>query len=414
MKIILVNYRYFVSGGPERYLFNIKDVLERKGHEVIPFSVKNKKNVPTEFEKYFLESVGDEEYFAHVKKNFKNILFSFCRMFYSFEARKKFKQLLIDTKPDLVYALQYHNKISPSFITVANKRKIPVVHRISDFQYMCPCALFYNEKNGICEDCLTGKKWHCIKYRCVANSLVYSFIKLAAQKYHAFLKITKKINAFVVPASLTLNKLRQYGIPDEKLHHIPTFFNVKKEPDSIVYKPFILYVGRISREKGLMTLINAFIDTEYPLKIIGFSSDGYEEYLKNYLHDRKHAIEFLGKMDFVDIVPYLSTCLCTVLPSEWYDNFPNVVLESFAYKKAVIATNIGSLPELVKNNETGFTFKYASVDSLKEKIKYVFEHPLEAEQMGKNAYNKLIHDYSPQVHYARLIQLFNSLVDSKI
>jgi glycosyltransferase involved in cell wall biosynthesis len=84
-------------------------------------------------------------------------------------------------------------------------------------------------------------------------------------------------------------------------------------------------------------------------------------------------------------------------------------LESFAYKKAVIATNIGSLPELVKNNETGFTFEYASVSSLKEKIKYIFEHPLEAKRMGENAYNKLVHNYSPQAHYAQLIHLFKSL-----
>jgi glycosyltransferase involved in cell wall biosynthesis len=402
-----------MSGGPERYLFNIKDVLEREGHEVIPFSIKNKRNVPTEFEKYFLDGVDDEAYFAHVKKNLRNILSSFCRMFYSFEAKKKFKQLLTDTKPDLVYVLQYHNKISPSFIPVAKKRKIPVVHRISDFQYMCPNALFYNEKKGICEDCLTGEKWHCVKYRCVANSPVYSFIRLAAQQYHALLGITKKIDAFVVPASFTLNKLRQYGIPNEKLHHIPTFFNLEKEPDNVAYKPFILYIGRISKEKGMMTLINAFIDTPYNLKIIGFSSDGYEEYLKNYLHDKKHAVEFLGKMDFADMAPYLSTCLCTILPSEWYDNFPNVILESFAYKKPVIATNIGSLPELVKNNETGFTFEYASVRSLQEKIKFIFERPLEAERMGENAYRELVRSYSPQAHYAQLIRLFNSLINTK-
>lgn len=413
MKIVLVNYRYFISGGPERYLFNIKEVLERESHEVIPFSVKNKRNVPTEFERYFLESADDEIYFVHMKRNLKNILRSFYRMFYSFEAKKKFKKLLIDTKPDLVYMLQYHNKISPSFISVAKKKKIPIVHRLSDFQYMCSNALFYNEKKGICEDCLSGQKWSCIKYRCVANSLVYSFIKLAAQKYHAFLGITKKIDAFVAPASFMLNKLRQYGVPDEKLHHIPTFFNLKKEPATIAYEPFFLYVGRISKEKGLMTLINAFIDTSYQLKIIGFSSDDYEEYLKNYLQDKKHTIDFLGKMDFVNIVPYLSTCLSTVLPSECYDNFPNALLESFAYKKAVIATNIGSLPELVKNNETGLLFDYASVSSLKEKIKYFIDNPFEVKRMGENAYRELIHNYSPQIHYTRLIQLFNSLLISK-
>jgi glycosyltransferase involved in cell wall biosynthesis len=413
MKIILVNYRYFIAGGPERYLFNIKEVLEKEGHEVIPFSVKNRQNVPTEFEKYFLESTDDEIYFSQMKKNIKNILKSFCRMFYSLEAKRKFRQLLKDTKPNLVYVLQYHNKISPSFISVAKKRKIPVVHRISDFQYMCPNGLFYNVKKGICEDCLSGKEKKCIKYKCVYNSVVYSFIKLATKKYHEFLGITKKIDAFVVPASFTLNKLRQYGIPEEKLYHIPTFFNLKEEGVQIEYQPFFLYIGRIEKQKGLMTLIKAFINTNYQLKIIGFSSNGYEEYLKNYLQEKEHSIEFLGKMDFPDIVPYLSTCLCTIVPSEWYDNFPNAILESFAYKKSVIATNIGSLPELVKNNETGLLFDYLSVISLKEKIKYFIDNPPEAKRMGKNAYSKLICDYSSQAHYTYLIRLFNSLLKSK-
>jgi glycosyltransferase involved in cell wall biosynthesis len=413
MKIVLVNYRYFVSGGPEKYLFNIKELLEKEGHEVFPFSIKNKKNIPTEFEQYFLESADDEIYYAQVKKNLKNILISFSRMFYSFEAKRKFKQLLKNTKPDLVYVLQYHNKISPSFIPVAKKRKIPVVHRISDFQYICPNALFYNEKKGICEDCLSGKKRNSIRYKCVSHSAIYTFIKLAAKKYHELWGITKKVDAFVVPASFTLNKLHQYGIPEEKLYHIPTFFNGKEEPLQIEYQPFFLYVGRIEKEKGLKTLVQAFVNTDRRLKIIGFSSDDYDADLKNYLQGEKHAIEFLGKMNFADIIPYLSTCLCVIVPSEWYDNFPNVILESFAYKKPVIATNIGSLPELVQTNETGFTFEYASVISLKEKIEYFLNNPLEAKRMGENAYSKLINNYSPQIHYSQLIHLFNSLLNSK-
>ena len=182
MKIILVNYRYFISGGPERYYFNIKEILEQHGHEIIPFSVKSKRNLPNNYEKYFLDIVDDEIYFAQAKKKTpRMILKSFTRMFYSFEAKRKFKQLLKDTKPDLVYIMQMHNKISPSIVDAAKELKIPVIHRISDFQYMCPNALFYNDKKGVCEDCLKGKRWSCVKYRCVLNSPVYSAIKMAAK-----------------------------------------------------------------------------------------------------------------------------------------------------------------------------------------------------------------------------------------
>jgi glycosyltransferase involved in cell wall biosynthesis len=214
----------------------------------------------------------------------------------------------------------------------------------------------------------------------------------------------------VVPSTFTVGKFLEYGVPKDKLHHIPTFFNLKEENPQVEYKPFVLFVGRIEKQKGLMTLVKAFVDTEYELKIIGFSNDGYEEELKTYLEGKRHHIEFLGKKPFEEIVPYLESCLCTVVPSEWYDNFPNVILESFAYKKAVIATDFGSLPELVHNHETGLTFRYADCADLTSKVKYMYENTDQAEKMGNNAYKIVVADYSPEVHYEKLTTLFNRIV----
>ena len=272
MKIVLVNYRYFISGGPERYYFNIKEILEREGHEVIPFSIKGSRNLPAgKYEKYFLDVVDDEVYFAQAKKkSLRVVLKSFTRMFYSLEARKKFGQLLDDTKPDLVYIMHFHNKMSPSIIDAARKRHIPVIHRISDFQYMCPNALFYNDRTGVCEDCLKGKRFSCVKNKCVLNSTVYSGIKMAAKWLHDVTGVAKKVDAFVVPSTFTISKLHEYGIPLEKLNHIPTFFNLKEDNPQVEYKPFVLFIGRIEKQKGLMTLVKAFESSEYELKIIGF------------------------------------------------------------------------------------------------------------------------------------------------
>lgn len=408
MKILLVNYRYFISGGPERYFFNIKEILEQRGHQVVPFSIKGSRNKEAgKYGKYFLDIVDDEVYFAQAKKKTpKMILKSFTRMFYSLEAKRKFGKLLDDEKPDLVYIMQFHNKISPSIIDAARKRGVPVVHRISDFQYMCPNALFYNDRIGVCEDCLKGKRVSCMKYKCVLNSTVYSGIKMMAKLFHDVVGVTKKIDAFVVPSEFTLEKLNEYGIPKEKLHHIPTFFNLKEEDPNVEYHPFFLFVGRIERQKGLMTLIKAFEDTEYKLKIIGFSNDGYEDELKQYLQGKRHHIEFLGRKTFEEIVPYLKSCLCTLVPSEWYDNFPNVVLESFAYKKAVIATDFGSLKYMVEDGKTGLRFKYKDIEDLRSKISYMYEHQQEAQQMGLNANNLLVESYSPEVHYEKLMKMF--------
>ena len=410
MKIVLVNYRYFISGGPERYYFNIKEILEANGHEVIPFSVKSSRNLPNDYERYFLDIVDDEVYFAQAKKKSPRVILkSFTRMFYSLEAKQKFGQLLDDTKPDLVYIMHFHNKISPSIIDAARTRKIPVVHRISDFQYMCPNALFYNDRVGVCEDCLKGKRWSCVKYCCVMDSPIYSCIKMLAKWLHDMMRITKKIDAFVVPSEFTLGKLEAYGISPEKLYHIPTFFNLKEENPEVQYQPYFLFVGRIEKQKGLKTLVEAFVDTEYELKIIGFSNDGYEDELKTFLKGKHHHIEFLGKKSFEEIVPYLKSCLGTIVPSEWYDNFPNVVLESYAYKKAVIATDFGSLKYMVDDGRTGLTFKYKDISDLRNKVSYLCEHKEEAMKMGEEAYELLVKDYSPAVHYEKLMKLFSEM-----
>lgn len=413
MKIVLVNYRYFVDGGPGRYMFNIKEILEHNGHQVIPFSIKNSKNSPSEYEKYFLSSVNDEEYFADTKKTPTSIIKSFGRMFYSFEAKKKFKRLLNDTRPDLIYILQFHNKISPSILYPAKKAGIPIVHRISDFQYMCPNALFYNDVVGICEECLKGNWKKCIEYKCVLDSKLYSGIKALAKRFHDRLKITELVDRFIVPSSFTVSKLRQYGIPKEKLNHIPTFFNLKEQKNEITYQPFFLFIGRLEKQKGLKVLIDAFIDTPYNLKIIGFSSSGYDKELQDYLKDKKHNIEFLGRKSFEEIVPYLSSCRCTIVPSEWYDNFPNSILESMAFHKAVITTGFGSLVELIKDSHSGLTFKYKDIADLRRCIKYMYENPDKAKEMGDNAYEDLVKLYSPELHYNRLIAIFNSLIKTQ-
>ncbi len=409
MKIALVNYRYFISGGPERYYFNIKEILERNGHEVVPFSVKSSRNQPNDYEQYFLDIVDDEIYFAKAKKSLRVVLKSFTRMFYSFEAKRKMKQLLVDTKPDLVYIIQYHNKISPSIIYAAKELGIPVVHRISDFQYLCPNALFYNDVTGVCEDCLKGKRLSCVKNKCVLNSRVYSAIKASAKLLHDVMGVPKKVDAFVVPSAFTLSKLREFGIPADKLNHIPTFFNLKDPDPQVEYQPYALFVGRIEKYKGMMTLLDSFIGSPYKLKIIGFSNDGYEDELKAYLEGKQHNIEFLGRMEFKDIEPYLKSCLFTLVTSECYDNFPNAILESFAYRKAVIATDFGSLPEIVGNEHTGLTYAYRDTADLRKKIDYMFSQPAKAREMGDNAFEVLKKRYSPDVHYQQLLKLFNRL-----
>lgn len=412
LKIVLVNYRYFISGGPERYMFNIKEVFESQGHVVIPFSIKHNLNVASEYEPYFLDQIGtgNEIYFNEYKRNnFKDIIHLIGRLFYSFEAKRKFSKLIQDTKPDIIYILYFENKISPSIIDAAKKNNIPVVLRISDFAMICAANIFYlYKRQEICEKCLKKSKYHLVINKCSHNSFLNSTLKYLSYILHDVLQIEKKIDAYVIPSNFTKSKYIEYGIPEKKIFHIPTFFNFKNDQYSIDYGDFALYVGRIVPEKGIMTLVDAFIDTDYQLKIIGFSMSDYEESIIKYLSGRKHNISFLGKMNFNEIEPYLQECCFTILPSACYDNFPNAILESFAFKKPVIATDIGSLKELVENEKTGLLFKYLDSKDLQNKAAKLFSDKDRAKQMGENGFNKLKIEFSKEKHIESLLNLFNS------
>lgn len=417
MKIVIANIRYFVSGGPERYLFNIKEVLEKNGHTVIPFSVKHKNNRPSEYDHYFMDSVGrGDEVFAHEynKSDLKTVVNVLSRMLYSFKAKAKFKKLLRDTQPDLVYILYYQNKMSTSIIDAAYEMKFPIVQRISDFGHICANNVFFiYQENKICERCLHGSKLNAVRHKCVNNSALKSFVKVLALKIQDWRKTTRKVSAFVIPSGFTIQKFKEFGVPANKINYIPTFYNSTGDDKSkaITYGDFFLYVGRVDPDKGLLTLVKAFEDTDYKLVIIGSSIEGYDDILKKYLQDKKHNITFLGKLDFVEIKPYLESCLCTVCPSVSYDNLPNAVLESYGSSKAVIASRLGSLIDLVDDNRTGLCFEPDNHIELRSKVKYLLEHKSEAASLGKQAKEKLLVEYSESLHYDRLIHLFKSVTN---
>ncbi len=411
MRIALVNYRFFVAGGPERYMFNIIDLLEKEGHEVIPFSVKHKKNAPTKYEKYFLSAIGkgDEVYFSDVKKSWKDYVKSFGRMVYSFEAKKCFKKFLRETKPDIVYILYFQNKISCSIVDVAYKMGIPVVQRISDYSLLAPCDHLYDSANRcICEKCIKSGFRNALSNRCVYNSKLYSAVKSLALLIQRYRKTSKKVSKYIFPSSFTLKKFVESGFDESKLVHIPTPFNqnIVNPNIAIEYQPFALYVGRIDPDKGIETLLDAFVDTDYPLKIIGFSStEGYEDLMKQKIAGRKHKIEFLGRKDFNGIQEYLSKCLFTMVPSEWYDNLPNTLLESYAMSKCVVATDVGSLTENVGDGKTGLLFPYKDSEKLREKISFLFNSPQIAMEYGENAKKRLDEIYSMDLHVKKLCQI---------
>ena len=365
MKILLVNYRYFISGGPEKYMFNIKKILEENGHEVIPFSIHSNKNIKTKYSKYFVEPIGnrDTTYYDELKKTPKVIWQLLTRSIYSFDVKRKIKEEIKDVKPDLVYIIHFVNKLSPSVISGAKEMKVPVVLRLSDYFMLCPrCDFLYNKE--VCD---------------------------------------------VTPSQFLKKKLIENGYTEEKINYIPTFtVNNYKEDNKI--GEYGLYFGRISVEKGIETLVKAYKELpNYELKIMGDDTSDEAMKVKKYIKENNiRNVDFLGFKSGKELDEIIDNARFSLIPSIWYDNLPNVALESFIHGKPVIASNIGSLPELVEDGYNGYLFEAKNEKDLIEKIKQLDDDNL-VKLMGKNSKKQLIDKFSKEKHYEKLIELFNSL-----
>ena len=411
MRILLVNYRYFISGGPEKYMFNIKKMLEDNGHEVIPFSIHSNKNVETEYSKYFVEPIGgrDATYFDEVKKTPKSVWQMLTRSIYSIEVEKAIKKEIRDIKPDLVYIIHFVNKLSPSVITGAKKMGVPVVLRLSDYFLLCPRFDFMYQKK-ICEDCLTKGYRSCIKKRCVKGSLFASVIRVFSMKFHNFIHVYRGVDAFITPSEFLKKKLVENGFDEKKITCIPTFTASKSEVGKPQVGVYGLYFGRITEEKGVEIVIKAYEKLPgYELKIMGDDTTEEAKRLKLYVEQRKiKNVEFLGFKSGIELEKVIKGARFTLIPSIWYDNLPNTALESFQYSKPVIASNIGSLPELVADGVNGFLFEAGNDRALVEAIKK-FDDDGRVVKMGAESRKRLETCFAPQAHYEVLMKVFNSV-----
>lgn len=416
MKILIVNYRYFISGGPEKYMFNITKKLESEGHTVIPFSVHSNKNIETKYSKYFVEPIGgrDAVYFDECKKTPKTIIQMLSRSIYSKEVERAIKKEIENEKPDIVYIIHFVNKLSPSVIRGAKKMGIPVVLRLSDYFLLCPRFDFLKNKK-ICEDCLTKGYKSCIKNRCVKNSLFASFIRVLAMKFHKFINIYEDVDAFITPSNFLREKLYNNGFDRNKIYLVPTFTTSKSKVKNEIIGDYGLYFGRISEEKGIETLVYAYEKIpDHQLKIMGDDTTEEAKKLKRYIEEKNISnIEFIGFKLENELESVIDKSRFTLIPSIWYDNLPNTALESFIYSKPVIASNIGSLPELIRNEENGYLFETNNVDELVNCI-LKLDDDNKVLEMGMKSKKRLEDIFSEKKHYEDLMKIFQKVRSSKI
>ena len=411
MRILLVNYRYFISGGPERMMFNVKALLEAHGHEVIPFSVRSNKNVDTPYAKYFVAPIGSEDdvYYEDYKKTPKVIWQMLSRSIYSFEVKHAIQKEIREVKPDLVYIIHMINKLSPSVIRGAKQLGVPVVMRLSDFFMFCPRFDFL--RNGkICRECMSNGLGRCVKYRCVKGSLAASLIRVFAMKVHRLIRVYNDVSGFVAPSTYMAQVLREGGIPEEKIHCIPSFTNAGEAvfPDCV--GDYGLYLGRLSPEKGPEVAIKAYEKLkDQRLVIVGDDTTEEGKRLKEYVREKGlRNIEFRGFLQGRDLHEAINAARFMIIPSICYENMPNTALEAMVHAKPILISRIGSLPDLVKDGESGYLFECGNPDSLAQAIERMADDE-QVRKMGLVSRQLMTDRFSAEAHYEKLMQLFSKV-----
>ena len=424
MQIVFCNKYFFLNGGVEKYLYDVMNYLSARGHTTIPFSVRYAGTWPSPHQDYFLAPPGDPEQalWANIRFSPVNILRFLDRSTYSFEARIKLSRLLKAVHgADIAYILNIYNYMSPSIIHTLKRHKIPVVMQVGDYNLLCPSYSLLRDGRP-CTLCVQGQYYHGLQYRCVKNNLAASAVRVAAMYIQRLLGLYELVDAFVVPCEFMKNKLIEGGVSEHKMQVL--YYPVERRwgmrrrqgdreregrregevrsverihvlqypiertipPDKTWHKKdYILYFGRLSYEKGIDTLIDAFQKLNPPIDLymIGRSYDGEEERLKRLIEPHvENRIHFLGFQSGQTLMRWIAEALFSVVPSRWYDNAPISTYESFMNGTPVLASRIGGIPEQVQEGVTGRLFEPDSCDDLAQKMDEMLTNRDQLLQMG--------------------------------
>ena len=366
MRILQVNKFHYNRGGADKYYLELGKAQAEAGHNVAYFSMQHPQNFPSPYSPYFVSRLSFNE--GGLVEKLKTP----GRVIYSLEAKRKFWALLKEFRPEIIHLHNIYHQISPSILSVARKYKIPVVMHLHDYKLLCPNYQFFL-RGEIYEDFKPDHYFNCFKTKCFRDSYLSSFlVSLEMTIHHKWLKIYKKnIARYLAPSQFMKDKLVEYGYSPSQVDLIynpfsPSLDLSEEERTSLVKQDYLLYFGRLSQEKGLFTLLDAIAKTKIKLKIAG--EGPLEAKLQAKAKELGLEVDFLGFKSGSELKALIAQAKATVIPSIWYENMPLSLLESLNLGTAVIASEIGGLPEMIKPGVNGFLFKPRSSSDLAKKI----------------------------------------------
>ena len=404
MKILQINKFFYRRGGAETHFLNLCRLLESRGHEVIHFSTIDSRNEPSPFSKYFIPSID-----LRARHGLWGSLKLAEHILYSTAAARQLEQLIKDTKPDVAHLHNIYHHLSPSILPVLKKYNIPMVMTLHDYKIICPNYKLYTQ-GAICERCKKHKYYQAILHRCIFDKILPSALAALEMSVHKIWGVNEKnIDLFISPSVFLKNKLLEWGI-ENKIEVVPNFFSpapafsIRASDEN-----YLLYFGRLTEEKGLLTLIWAMKQLpDIKLRLVG---DGpLKEKLQN-LVDMPDNIQLVGHKSGTELAQEIAGARAVVAPSEWYENYPLSVLEAMGQGKPMIAANIGGLPEIVHDKKTGLLFQSGNANDLAEKIKLLWNDAALARNLGQAGQKQVSEENNPEAYYKRILAVYKRLHD---
>lgn len=399
MNLLCAGHYYHVKGGSDRYMVELAELLARNGNTVVPFSVQDKNNLKTEFSEYFPHATNTEA------PSWKDIV----RYNYSVSANQSIRRLLRDNPVDVAHLHIYYGQLTTSILSPLRKLGIPIVQTLHEYKLTCP--VYTHLSNGeICEKCQGKHFSHVIRNRCKNNSAVASVAVAVEASLSRVLGDVRKIDHFIAPSDFMRNQMVSQGVvPASQITKLNYHIDTKKYHAKNGVGGYVLYFGRLAEVKGVTTLLDAVASTNIKLILAG---EGPLRAMieKRVIKESLTNIEVVGFKTGSDLFELVHGSICTVLPSEWYDNLPLAILESMACGKPVVGAKIGGIPEMITDGEDGVLFESGNVVELRHAIKSMWDNPGLAKAMGVRARDKMKECFNPQDHYRDVMSLYNKLL----
>ncbi|MBI4592286.1 glycosyltransferase family 4 protein [Candidatus Uhrbacteria bacterium] len=407
MTIIQANKFYSLKGGAERYMLELSAWLETQSHTVVPFAMQHPDNLESPHAEQFVSYVQTES----MRTNPWQALRTVGRMVYSLEARRKLATLIAQEKPDLAHIHNIYTQLSPSILDTLKDQHVPVVMTVHDHHLVSPqyniwamgCGEDYRNV-GIVKGTLA--RYH-------KHSLTASFIQTAVYKFHRWLRIYEKnVNVFVCPSHYMKRQLVAGGFPQEKIrvnHYGIDPHSIQSRYD---HDGYFLFVGRLSEEKGIETIVRAAkLIPDVTFKIVG---RGPQMERLHRLAEGLTNVEFLGFRMGEELAQLYRGATAVLLPSRVHENFPLAALESMAAGKPVIASHVGGVPEIVEDRINGLLVNPSDLHGWAEAImRLAYDEELRL-SMARAARSTIEHRFRLDDHDRRLMAIYEEVTRTHI